>query len=339
MLSNLSFTSPSLLYAWVAVILFLFFRWKRNDIAFQAPNRIVLSFLKKSKLFLLSELLFAVLLFVGVIFLAWPKWRLDSVISTSVPRDIMIVLDISKSMLAEDISPNRIVKAKNILDSFIEKLNHNRVGLIIFAGKPFVISPPTFDYVGIRSLLDQIRPETIDQSISGLSGTAIGDALLLANTFYTGSARGTWAIVLLTDGTYNIGIDPKISIEETRSLGIHLYVVGIGNPEGIDLYTTDSRWEKKYFLDVDGNRIKATLDEPLMETLASKTHGEYYLAKDTKSFESIFQQIASLTTSPDILTRHTEFLDLRLWVVSLLIFISILQILSSLWYRRRYKLL
>ncbi len=339
MISELFFTFPEFLFLWVIVIGYMFFRFRRGDMAYQVPNRILLSFLKHSKLFILSEVFLFLLLLLGIIFFAWPKWHFDAIELTRSPRDITIVLDISKSMLAEDIAPNRIRKAKEILDTFITKLDHNRIGLIIFAGKPFIISPPTFDTIGIRSLLDQIRPETIDQNIPGLSGTAIGDALLLANTFYTGSTSRDGAIILLTDGTYNIGIDPKIAVEETRALGTQLFVVGIGNPEGIDLYTTDTHGEKKYFLDIDGKQIKATLDEPLMQTLASKTRGQYFLAQDTVSFARIFWDIASLTSSRDALSHLTDTLDLRSMLAGSIIFLSIFQMLTSLYYRKRYKLL
>ena len=96
--------------------------------------------------------------------------------------DIMLVLDLSKSMLAEDVVPNRIQAGKKVLEGFIARRNEDRIGLIGFAGKPFILSPLTFDHDAISTIVDRTTVDTIKQEIPGLSGTAIGDALLLARS-------------------------------------------------------------------------------------------------------------------------------------------------------------
>ena len=133
-----------------------------------------------------------------------------------IPQDIMIVFDISLSMLAEDISPSRILIAKSVVRDFISERQSDRIGLIIFAGKPFVSVPFSTDYSGISSIVSGLSPDLIRQDLPGLSGTNIGDALLLANMAYSGSRSQAKSIILLTDGRANIGIDPMISASESR---------------------------------------------------------------------------------------------------------------------------
>lgn len=135
-----------------------------------------------------------------------------------VPQDIMIVFDISLSMLAEDISPSRLAVAKSVVRDFIAERRGDRIGLIIFAGKPFVSVPFSTDYSGISSIVSGLSPDLIRQELPGLSGTNIGDALLLANMAYSGSRSPARSIILLTDGRANIGIDPIISAAESRDL-------------------------------------------------------------------------------------------------------------------------
>ena len=118
-------------------------------------------------------------------------------------------------MLAEDISPNRITVAKSVVKNFIQNRAGDRIGMIIFAGKPFVSVPFSTDYSGISSIVSGLSPDLIRQDLPGLSGTNIGDALLLANMAYSGSRSQAKSIILLTDGRANIGITPSVSASES----------------------------------------------------------------------------------------------------------------------------
>ena len=197
-----------------------------------------------------------------------------------IPQDIMIVFDISLSMLAEDVSPSRITVAKNVVRNFISSRTGDRIGLIIFSGKPFVSIPFSTDYRGISSIISGLSPYLIRQEIPGLSGTNIGDALLLANMAYSGSHSKTKSIILLTDGRANIGIDPLLSATESRDSRISIFPIGVGSSSGSDLYYTDTYGQRTYFYDTSGRRLQSDLDEPMMRGLADITGGDYSYATD-----------------------------------------------------------
>ncbi len=142
----------------------------------------------------------------------------------------MVVLDLSKSMLAEDIAPNRITAGRTLLQDFVAKRESDRVGLIGFAGKPFILSPLTFDHAGLSTILGRTTVDTIRQELPGLSGTAIGDALLLAReSLNTGLPRSK-VILLVTDGEVNIGISPAEVLPSIVKDRIKIYSLGIGDP-------------------------------------------------------------------------------------------------------------
>lgn len=155
--------------------------------------------------------------------------------------DIVFVLDISRSMLAEDITPNRIEKAKTTLSNFLEEERQDRIGLVIFAGKPFITSPLSYEYGALSQIIDGFSVDSILQDIPGLSGTAFGEALLIAgDMFGTGvSNSGSHMIIALTDGRANIGIDPIISAKHLAERGVRVDVIGIGSVSGTLLYTTN----------------------------------------------------------------------------------------------------
>jgi Ca-activated chloride channel family protein len=197
-----------------------------------------------------------------------------------IPQDIMIVFDISLSMLAEDISPSRITVARSVVRDFVSERRSDRIGLIIFAGKPFVSVPFSTDTSGISSIVSGLSPDLIRQDLPGLSGTNIGDALLLANMAHSGSQSQSRSIILLTDGRANIGIDPILSAQESRDQDIRIYTVGIGSLSGAELSYTDSWGARQYFSDGSGGRLRSDLDEGMMRQLADITGGQYLHADD-----------------------------------------------------------
>lgn len=183
----------------------------------------------------------------------------------------MVVFDISLSMLAEDIAPNRISVAKNVVRNFISMRSGDSIGLIIFAGKPFVSIPFSTDYRGIMNIVEGLSPNLIRQDLPGLSGTNIGDALLLANMTYSGSEAPVKSIILLTDGRANIGIDPYLSAAESSEKNIQIYPIGIGSRSGGELSYTDNYGQKTYFYDGNGGILKSDLDEPMLRKIADTT--------------------------------------------------------------------
>ncbi|EKD66252.1 MAG: hypothetical protein ACD_49C00056G0007 [uncultured bacterium (gcode 4)] len=215
--------------------------------------------------------------------------------------DIALVLDISKSMLAEDVKPNRIEAAKKVIVNFIQKIDSDRLSMVIFAGKPFVSVPLTFDYNTLVQFIENIDTDSINQNIPGLSGTAIWDALMQAfeslDSKISIEKKREKVVILITDGEANVWIDPKTATKYIKDKNIKMYSIWIWDPVGTDLYMTDGYGNKKFFLDNTGKPIKANLDEKTLKYIASETGWEYYLAKDEKKLGEIFAKLAWLNKS------------------------------------------
>ena len=216
-ISYLLLSHPLVLLA-IPLIMILWYLFGRERIGTTHPNALIAKYLRTPRsiwmLWLIRTLMIASLMAI----IAGVNMLRTTTTERQVPQDIMIVFDISLSMLAEDISPSRLAVAKSVVRDFIAERRGDRIGLIIFAGKPFVSVPFSTDYSGISSIVSGLSPDLIRQELPGLSGTNIGDALLLANMAYSGSRSPARSIILLTDGRANIGIDPIISAAESRDL-------------------------------------------------------------------------------------------------------------------------
>ncbi|MFA6091141.1 MAG: VWA domain-containing protein [Candidatus Gracilibacteria bacterium] len=254
--------------------------------------------------------------------------------------DIAIVFDISKSMLAEDIKPNRITAAKKVMSDFISHFTSDRLAIILFAGKPFLSTPLTFDYTALIDAVEQMTTDSIRQDIPGLSGTAMGDGLLVALDTLKGDEKtsprplgersGVRAIerrkviIVLTDGEANMGINPTIAAKLAKEQGVNIYTLGIGDPAGTDLYITDRFGEKQYFRDSMGKPIRATLDEKMLTSIAYITGGRYYNAKNETSLTSIFQELEKLTKTEakttSVIVRHPQYIWFLWGIIFLLPF-------------------
>jgi Ca-activated chloride channel family protein len=158
--------------------------------------------------------------------------------------DIAIVFDISKSMLAEDIKPNRIEAAKKVMSDFVSRFTSDRLAIVLFAGKPFLSTPLTFDYTALVDAVERMTTDSIRQDIPGLSGTAMGDGLLVAldtlkrNGNDTANRERKKVIIVLTDGEANMGINPTIVAKLAKEQNVKIYTLGIGDPSGTELYVT-----------------------------------------------------------------------------------------------------
>lgn len=255
--------------------------------------------------------------------------------------DIQIVLDISRSMLAEDIPPNRMSVAKNTIVQFLDQQNVDRVWIVIFAGKPFTTAPLSFDSSILTQLLTPVSVDMILQSIPWLAGTAIGDALLIAgDNFSSGSTE--WEreklIIILTDGRANIGISPIIAAKLLREKNIRTFVIGIGSASGTLLYTTNALGKREYFRDENGEPIRADLDEPMMREIARLTGGKYWNSSGAETLSEIFLEIRRLTKKP-ILYERVEYrvpLDTYFFMI-LLAWLSV-TILFEIWVVWKWKI-
>ncbi len=206
--------------------------------------------------------------------------------------DIEIVLDVSYSMIADDIAPSRIAVAKTMLQKLVGELDNDRVWVIFFSGKPFSSSPLTYDYTFIKQLLENVWVETIDQRLQNLQWTAIGDGLLLAaDTLSQDDSHREKIIILLTDGEANRGIDPKMALKLLKSQDIKTYTIWVGKDEETMIN----------IIDTYGNIQKILvgwIDEPLLQKIAQETGWKYFRADSAESFAQIVDTIAQLEKKP-----------------------------------------
>jgi Ca-activated chloride channel family protein len=155
--------------------------------------------------------------------------------------DIILVLDLSKSMLAEDIIPSRIESARSALQTLVSESPQDRIGLIGFAGKPFTLSPLSFDAVTLKNILARTGVDSIIQELPGLAGSALGDSLLLASEEFGEDLGRERVMLVITDGEANIGIAPRDTLSILKQKNIRVHTIGVGDPRGTELSVTNSQ--------------------------------------------------------------------------------------------------
>ena len=178
--------------------------------------------------------------------------------------EIMICLDVSNSMLAKDYSPNRLERAKLAISRITDKLQDDRIGLIIFAGTSFVQLPITNDYVSAKMFLSSITTESVP-----VQGTAIGDAILTAARSFSAQSEKSRAIIIITDGE-NHEDDPVEAAKQAAELGIKVYTIGVGSLRGEPIPLDGDLMKDK-----DGNIVVTRLDEGTLQKIAEVGNGAY----------------------------------------------------------------
>jgi Ca-activated chloride channel family protein len=211
--------------------------------------------------------------------------------------DIIIALDASGSMAAEDFEPrNRLFVAKLVVRKFVEGLKHDRAGLVVFAGKSFTRCPLTLDYGVLLNVVEDIELGAIED------GTAIGTALATCLNRLRESKAKSKVIILVTDGVNNRGeIQPLDAAEIGRTLGVKIYTVGIGSQGTARVPYMDPNYGKVY-LD-----MPVEIDEASLTRIAEMTGGLYYRATDRPSLEKIFQDIGRLEKTRIQVKTYTHY--------------------------------
>jgi Ca-activated chloride channel family protein len=211
--------------------------------------------------------------------------------------DIILALDASGSMAAEDFAPrNRLFVAKAVVEKFIEGLKHDRAGLVVFAGKAFTRCPLTLDYGVLLHVVNSIEIGEIED------GTAIGNALAACLNRLRESKAKSKVIILVTDGVNNRGeVQPVDAAEIARTLGVKIYTVGIGSQGTARVPVQDPTYGRIY---VD---MQVEIDEASLTRIAETTGGLYYRAKDKPALEEIFDRIGRLEKTEIRARSYTRY--------------------------------
>lgn len=246
-----------------------------------------------------TPLLHAVAFTLFVVALARPQSQNTTVERSAEGIDIVISLDISSSMLAEDIKPNRLVASKELAADFIDKRISDRIGINVFARESFTVVPPTLDYSLVKSML-----ETVDLGMVR-DGTAIGMGIATAVNRLRDSKAESKVIILLTDGMNNSGeIDPITAGEIADTYGIRIYTVGIGSRGTAPYPVDDPIFGRRY------QNVQVNIDEEMLQQISQQTGGRYWRATDLEQYTEIYQEIDRLEQSEIEEITYVDYEDL-----------------------------
>ncbi len=213
--------------------------------------------------------------------------------------DIVLALDLSSSMLAEDLQPNRIEAVKQVASDFVERRRYDRIGLVVFAGAAFTQAPLTLDHGIVTSLLEELEVGIIDD------GTAIGMGLATAVKRLQGSSAESKVVVLLTDGRNNRGeIDPVTAAQMAHALGVRVYAIGAGTQGLAPVPVDDPIFGRR------SAQVRVDIDEPMLQEMADVTGGRYFRATDRESLERIYEEIDTLETTEIEVEHFTRYGEL-----------------------------
>lgn len=243
-----------------------------------------------------------------IVALARPQSVDEGSTSNTEGIDIVLAIDISTSMLAQDLQPDRIQAAKQVAGNFITDRPGDRIGLVAFAGEAFTQSPLTTDQGTLQTLLGRLRSGVVED------GTAIGNGLATAINRLRESEAKSKVIILLTDGVNNRGeIAPQTAAEIAKAQGIRVYTIGVGT-EGmapypaVDIYGTPT-----------GGTVmaKVEIDEKTLRSIAEQTGGQYFRATDKAKLKAIYDQINQLEKSKVEVTEHVTYHEqFLLWALA-----------------------
>ena len=215
--------------------------------------------------------LFSIGFFFFVIGLARPQIGAKLKEHETKGAEIMIVLDVSNSMLAEDYSPNRLERAKLAISRLVDKLRDDRIGLIVFAGNSFVQLPITTDYVSAKMFLNSISTESVP-----VQGTAIGEAINTAIRSFSAQSEKSRAVIVITDGESHED-DPVAAAKQAAELGVRVFAIGVGSPEGKPI-----PMDGELLKDKNGEIVVTRLDEKVLQDVAAAGNGIYLRAGNSE---------------------------------------------------------
>jgi Ca-activated chloride channel family protein len=219
------------------------------------------------------NLLWFVALVMLMISLARPQWGVETRKVEQEGIEMMVALDVSNSMLAQDIKPDRLTRAKLEIADLMNRLGGDEIGLVLFSGASFIQFPLTSDYATARTFLDNARPEVISRP-----GTAIGDAIRTAMSGFEYNRSSQKVILLITDGEDH-ETDTLAVAQQAADQGIMLYTIGFGSPDGEPIPEYNAQGEVIGFKrDQRGEVVLSKLDEATLQQIAQIGHGQYFRA-------------------------------------------------------------
>ena len=247
-----------------------------------------------------------VLLVVGAFFLVLaltaPRFGTRLAMAQRRGVDVMVLLDLSRSMLAEDLKPSRLERAKYQIGRLIDRMRGDRLGLVVFAGQAFVQCPLTLDYGAVQMFLDVVGTDTVP-----VQGTAVADAIAVAAECFDEGDRQHKVMVLFTDGEDHTG-DPLAEAERVAEEGVRIFAVGLGTPDGELIPEPESGGALSYHKDRQGQYVKTRLDEEPLSQVALAANGAYFRSSlQGGELDAIYDEIARMDQKEFGAARFTQY--------------------------------
>jgi Ca-activated chloride channel homolog len=319
LIKELSFRNPYYLLLWALIPLIYFilkkYYTKKIDTINLPESSSLLKFKKNWRVTLLPYLiifrLLAFLLF--ILALARPQLALQEEKVNAEGIDIMLTVDLSSSMLAQDFKPDRLEVCKRVASQFIDKRKYDRLGLVSFSGEAFTPCPLTSDHDILKEYLANLQCGLLED------GTAIGMGLGTAVNRIKDSDAKSKVVILLTDGVNNAGyLKPITAAEIAVKYNVKVYTIGVGT-SGAALTPVSRRSDGEYIFGL----AQVEIDEPLLREMATLTGGKYYRATNERSLENIYAEIDKLEKTTLEVTRFKRFKDLYFWFACFALFLLI----------------
>jgi len=217
--------------------------------------------------------------------------------------EVIIALDVSNSMLAEDIAPSRLERAKQAIAQLVDQLRDDKIGLILFAGDAYTQIPVTNDYLSAKMFLESAGPDAVSKQ-----GTSIGSAIDLGMRSFSPAGDRSKALIIITDGE-NHEDDAAAMAKNAAEKGVVIHTIGIGSPVGSPVPVT-MNGKRDYLKDADGNTVITKLDEEGLQKIASATGGRYVRANNTSlGLNEIYTDIGKMKKSETAGVMYTEYND------------------------------
>lgn len=322
------FEEINYLYAWILIPLFFVFFWvmilrRKRNIRQLGDKKLIQVLMPDRSNFKLwmKFILLSLSYFFLILGLANPQIgsKLEEVERKGV--DLVMALDVSNSMLAEDIKPNRLERAKRAISQLIDRLEGDRIGIVVFAGKAYMQLPITSDYSAAKLFLS-----TIDTEIVPTQGTSIGQAIDLSLSAF-GDNKHEKAIVVITDGEDHDD-NPVSAAENAVAQGIKVYTIGIGLPEGAPIPEFKNGQQMGFKKDLSGKTVITKLDELTLQKVATAGEGIYVRANNTSAgLNQVFEEISKMEKQRYETKMFSDYEDRFQYFLALAMFLLVLELL------------
>ncbi len=320
---DIQFQYPQLLWLLAAIPLFIIFfigylAWKRRAARKMGDARLVKELYKNHSRFktIIKFFLLIIAFAAGCIAIANPRKLSETVNDVRKGIDVVIALDVSNSMLATDVVPNRLTKAKQLITQLINKMPDNRIGLVLFAGNAYLQLPLTYDHGSANLFLT-----TADPGLIKAQGTAISEALQISDRAFATSSERYKSIILISDGeTHDEGA--LLKTQELATKGVMINTVGLGSTGGAAIVDPLTKLSKK---DAAGNTIISKLNEEILQQIADTTKGKYIHLEDPASATTeIITQLSTADKKALLDTSLLSYQSFYTWLaIPMLLFLLI----------------